>query len=131
MAGLTNISIKNAEPGRLSDGRGLILDKSKTGSGRWMYRYQHLGKRRDMGLGSWPTITLAQARAARDKWAAVLADGPIRSASGRPRGTQRRPTGISTIRHLPKWSRWFSKRGKPACGATASGADGAARSTRT
>ncbi|WP_146592451.1 tyrosine-type recombinase/integrase [Puniceibacterium confluentis] len=75
MAGLTNISIKNAEPGRLSDGRGLILDKSPTGSGRWLYRYQHLGKRRDMGLGSWPTISLAQARSTRDKWAAVLADG--------------------------------------------------------
>lgn len=50
-----------------------------------MYRYQHLGKRRDMGLGSWPTISLAQARSERDKWATVLAGGldPINERNAR------------------------------------------------
>ncbi len=75
MASLNNITIKNAEPGKLSDGAGLILEKKSATSGKWTYRYQHLGKRRDMGLGSWPTITLAQARIARNEWAAVLAKG--------------------------------------------------------
>jgi integrase len=75
LAGLTNIKIKSATPGTLSDGRGLLLIKAPSGAGRWIYRFQHLGKRRDMGLGSWPAITLAQARTERDRWAAVLANG--------------------------------------------------------
>ncbi len=75
MARLNNTIIKNAAPSRLSDGAGLILEKKTATSGKWTYRYQHLGKRRDMGLGPWPMITLAQARATRNEWAAILAKG--------------------------------------------------------
>ena len=74
MRKLTAIGIKNAADGKLQDGGGLILVKRGT-SGKWVYRYSHLGKRREMGLGPWPIVTLAAARRLRDGWAAKLAEG--------------------------------------------------------
>lgn len=66
--------IAAADPGKLQDGGGLVLDKGES-RGKWIWRYTIAGKRREMGLGAWPDVTLAQARVARDKWAAVLAEG--------------------------------------------------------
>lgn len=71
---LTAIAVKKAQEGKLFDGGGLHLDK-KGDTGKWVYRYSHLGRRREMGLGSWPTVALADARRERDRWAAVLAAG--------------------------------------------------------
>jgi integrase len=71
---LTAIKVKNASDGKLFDGGGLALVK-KDATGKWVFRYSHLGKRREMGLGSWPVVSLADARTARDKWARVLASG--------------------------------------------------------
>ncbi|WP_432256090.1 tyrosine-type recombinase/integrase [Limimaricola sp. AA108-03] len=71
---LTAVAIKRAGPGKMQDGGGLRLDKS-IDTGKWVYRYSHLGRRREMGLGSWPTVSLADARKERDRWAAVLAGG--------------------------------------------------------
>ena len=75
---LTQIKIKNAAAGNLEDGGGLRLVKKDT-SGKWVYRYSHLGKRREMGLGAWPAVSLAAARAAR-------ATGPAAGSGGRPGG---------------------------------------------
>jgi len=71
---LTQISIKRAGDGKAFDGGGLILAKSGD-SGKWVYRYSHLKKRREMGLGSWPTLGLAEARRLRNKWREVLLEG--------------------------------------------------------
>lgn len=71
---LTAACIKAAPNGRLYDGAGLFLVKAGT-TGKWVYRYSHLGRRRDMGLGQWPQLSLASARAARDRWEAMLAEG--------------------------------------------------------
>lgn len=81
---LTVIAVKKAADGKLQDGGGLILVKSGE-TGKWVYRYSHLGKRREMGLGQWPTVTLADARRVRDGWAAELAAGrdPISVRDGR------------------------------------------------
>ena len=52
---------------------GLALNVTKYGSRSWVLRYQVGGKRRDKGLGSYPSVTLAEAkelaRAARSKLA--------------------------------------------------------------
>lgn len=71
---LTSIQVKNAGDGTLRDGGGLTLIR-KNGKGRWIWRYQFMGRRRDMGLGSQETVSLADARTERDKWAAVAASG--------------------------------------------------------
>jgi integrase len=65
---LTVTDVKSAAPGTHTDGEGLYLVVSKTGSRSWLLRYQLRGKRRDMGLGVFPQVTLAEAR---DKAAAA------------------------------------------------------------
>lgn len=65
MGNLSALKIKSLkEPGRYSDGDGLILDLRAPGRGHWMVRVQYGGKRRDIGLGSLEHIGLADARAA-------------------------------------------------------------------
>jgi integrase len=54
--------VETAKPGRHSDGRGLILLVKPSGARSWVLRYQIDGRRRDMGLGSWPEVTLSMAR---------------------------------------------------------------------
>ncbi|MDO6481934.1 tyrosine-type recombinase/integrase [Shimia thalassica] len=65
---LSATKIRNAEAGTFYDGGGLQLQKTSKSSGKWIYRYSFLGQRRDMGLGAFPVISLADARAARDRW---------------------------------------------------------------
>jgi hypothetical protein len=46
----------------LHDGGGLYLRVSASGAKSWVFRFQIDGKRRDMGLGPYPDISLAEAR---------------------------------------------------------------------
>lgn len=61
---LTDIKVRNAKPGRYSDGRGdgLMLVVSPAGARKWVQRVKVAGKYRDLGHGSWPDVSLAQAR---------------------------------------------------------------------
>lgn len=54
--------IKKGEPGKTGDGNGLYLQISKSGVPSWIYRYKSDGKSREMGLGRYPNVTLADAR---------------------------------------------------------------------
>ena len=49
-------------PGRYSDGAGLHLYISKAGGKSWVQRITIDGRRRDIGLGGYPSVSLAQAR---------------------------------------------------------------------
>ena len=71
---LTAIAIKNAPDDIMRDGGGLSLTKSGARE-KWIYRYSHLGRRRETGLRQWPTVSLSDARKLRDTWAAELASG--------------------------------------------------------
>lgn len=44
------------------DGDGLYLRVKSSGGSSWIYRYRLKGKLRDMGLGSYPEVSLAEAR---------------------------------------------------------------------
>jgi integrase len=50
--------------GTYEDGEGLRLVIKPTGKKYWVLRYQLAGKRREMGLGGFPTVTLKKAREA-------------------------------------------------------------------
>lgn len=64
---LTALQVSRAtKPGLLSDGGGLYLNVSASGSKSWLYRYMLRGKAREMGLRSYPSVSLEQAREARD-----------------------------------------------------------------
>ena len=62
--------------------RGLVLNVTMYSSRSWVLRYQVAGKRRDFGLGSYPSVTLADAREAARMARAKLAQGidPIEDA---------------------------------------------------
>ena len=62
--GLTIKGIEALGEGRYSDGGGvgLMLFVSATGSKTWVQRLTISGKRREIGLGGFPTVTLAKAR---------------------------------------------------------------------
>jgi integrase len=60
---LTALSIARAkEAGYLADGGGLYLQVTATGARSWIFRFQLDGRRREMGLGPFPEISLAEAR---------------------------------------------------------------------
>ena len=60
---LSAVEVAKAKgPRVLHDGGGLYLRVSHTGSKSWVFRFQLDGKRRDMGLGPYPEISLAEAR---------------------------------------------------------------------
>ena len=64
-----------SEPGRYLDSAGLYLVISNTGSKSWLLRYQLGGKRRDMGLGPYPTVKLKAARLAATEARSLLMQG--------------------------------------------------------
>ena len=50
------------EAGYLHDGGGLYLQITEAGARSWVYRFSLAGRRRDMGLGAYPAVSLALAR---------------------------------------------------------------------
>lgn len=59
---LTAMQVKNAKPGKHSDGGGLTLLVKPSGARSWVVRVAADGKRRDVGIGGWPKVSLADAR---------------------------------------------------------------------
>ncbi|MFV0301685.1 MAG: tyrosine-type recombinase/integrase [Paracoccus sp. (in: a-proteobacteria)] len=50
------------KPGRHADGGGLYLKVAASGSKSWIFFYQFAGRQREMGLGPFGDVTLAEAR---------------------------------------------------------------------
>src|SRR6056297_3002105 len=55
-------------PGKYSDGGGLWLHKREDGGAQWVLRVTVHGRRREMGLGSFPAVTLREAREEAENW---------------------------------------------------------------
>lgn len=63
MGKLTDMKVKNAKPGIHGDGAGLYLRVKPTGARSFVLRVQHMGRRKDIGLGGYPAdLTLSEAR---------------------------------------------------------------------
>ncbi|MDO6481752.1 tyrosine-type recombinase/integrase [Shimia thalassica] len=67
--------VETALPGRHGDGRGLFLYVKPTGARSWVLRYQVAGRRRDLGLGPYPDVSLAMARERAVKARRIIAEG--------------------------------------------------------
>ena len=67
---LTDIKIRQTKPAdkpqKLTDSNGLYLLINPNGSKLWRYRFRLGGKETVFAIGAYPTVNLAQARAARD-----------------------------------------------------------------
>jgi integrase len=84
--GLTVAKVKTAKPGKYHDGGGvgLFLLVDKTGGRFWVQRIVVNGKRREIGLGGFPVVGLADARKA------ALANKQLTFAGGDPLAERRK-----------------------------------------
>lgn len=76
---LSDVKCRNARPGekvtKLSDGEGLQLWVQPSGAKLWRLAYRFGGKQKLLSLGTYPIMTLAEAREARLENKRLLADG--------------------------------------------------------
>ena len=74
MGKLTALSVKAlSKPG--GDGDGLYLNVAASGTKSWVQRIVINGKRRDIGLGPYPTVSLAKARSLAAENRSAVAEG--------------------------------------------------------
>ncbi len=76
---LTDIAIRNAKPKdkryKISDSGGLFIEILPAGGKYWRMKYRLQGKENCLALGVYPTVTLIEARAARDTAKKQIAEG--------------------------------------------------------
>lgn len=76
---LTDISIKaaktTARPVKLFDTGGLFLIVAPSGGKWWRFKYRYQGKAKTLSLGTYPTVSLKDARERRDELRRQLAQG--------------------------------------------------------
>lgn len=76
---LTDTAIKNAKasdkPRRLFDANGLYLEVAPSGGKWWRYKYRFAGKEKRLSLGTYPEVSLKEARDRRDEARKLIADG--------------------------------------------------------
>ena len=76
MAKLTATKVQAiTKPGRYGDGGTLFLYVARGGTKSWMQRVTIYGKRRDIGLGAYPVVSLAKARRRAFENRVAIADG--------------------------------------------------------
>ncbi len=72
---LTALKVKGASLGKYNDGGGLWFHRRNDGGAQWFLRVQIHGRRREMGLGSYPEVSLKEARESAERWRAVVREG--------------------------------------------------------
>lgn len=80
--------LRKGEPGRFAAGNGLYFRVSNEGSGFWVVRYTANGKRREITLGKYPELSLANAAAETAKLKAEVKQGID------PLAEKKRPDGV-------------------------------------
>ena len=78
---LNAMKARNLVAGKYADGQGLWLVKRDRTAGKWILRLTVEGRRREMGLGRWPDVSIAEARERAQAARRSLRDGtdPIAS----------------------------------------------------
>jgi integrase len=94
MGRLTSRKVETAKPGKYGDGDGLQLAVTPSGAKKWVLRFLWQGKAREMGLGSYPEVGLAEAR---DK---ALAGRRLARKGVDPIAERRKDRGIPTFGEL-------------------------------
>ena len=101
---LTVPQIKNAPPGKYSDGGGLWLHKRDDGGAQWVLRVSVHGRRREMGLGRYDSkgvhgISLKAAREESYKWQALARQGkdPVKERERQRRETAKADHTLETV----------------------------------
>ena len=83
--------VRTAPPGFYCDGHGLNLKVDPSGARRWVQRLMVRGKPRTLGLGGYPLVSLADARAQ------AFSNRQLARTGGDPLAEKRRRTGMLTF----------------------------------
>lgn len=90
---------KTAPVGKHCDGAGLWLVKRDDGGAQWVLRVTVHGRRREMGLGGFPSLSLAESRKLADRWRKLAAAGrdPIKERDAEERTARREDISLSIL----------------------------------
>ena len=96
---LTAGFLKAPKPGKHCDGAGLWLVVRDDGGAQWVLRVTVHGRRREMGLGGYPALGLAEARKQASRWRAVSAAGrdPIKEREAEERVARREDISLAIL----------------------------------
>jgi hypothetical protein len=110
MLATANTRIKAAKPKdrayKLTDGRGLYLIVTPSGSKWWRFRFRFDGREKSLSLGTYPDVSLKQAREKRHEMRSALAAGIDPAARRRAERYSRGDTFEAVAR---EWFEKFSK----------------------
>ncbi|MDP5280360.1 integrase arm-type DNA-binding domain-containing protein [Sphingomonas sp. DG1-23] len=99
---LTDTAIRQAKHGpkpiKLFDERGLFLLLQPSGGKLWRLKYRVDGKEKKLGLGTYPDVSLKEARKRRDEARSKLADGIDPAAAKKAANDARREAAGNTFR---------------------------------
>lgn len=108
---LTNIAVKNATPSekpiKLFDGGGLFLYVAPTGGKSWRLKYRFQGKEKLLSFGTYPEITLGEARDKRDQARKLLAIDVDPSESKKAQKAANIENGENSFEIISR--EWFGK----------------------
>ncbi len=113
---LTTTAIQKAKPGlsavKLSDGKGLYLLVTESGSKLWRWKYRVDGKEKVMALGAFPDVSLAQARDALGEARKLLAAGSDPMAKRKADKVARQLSAENSFATLARqwWEHWKATR---------------------
>jgi len=91
--------LKTAPVGKHCDGGGLWLVQRDDGGAQWVLRVTVHGRRREMGLGGFPSLTLAKARDVAERWRKVAAAGrdPVKEREAEERAARRKDITLAIL----------------------------------
>jgi integrase len=91
--------IRKAPPGKWCDGAGLWLVVRDDGGAQWVLRVTVHGRRREMGLGGYPSLGLAEARKLAERWRNVAAMGrdPVKEREAEARAARREDISLAIL----------------------------------
>lgn len=120
---LTDAEARTAKPThktyRLADANGMYLEVSPRGAKYWRWKYRFAGKEKRLALGLYPTVSLSEARRARDEARMQLADG---IDPGEARKAEKRTARLNSencfeavarewhARYAPNWTDGYSQK---------------------
>lgn len=96
---LSSQFLKSAPVGKHCDGAGLWLVKRDDGGAQWVLRVTVHGRRREMGLGGFPALGLADARKVAEGWRNVAVAGrdPVKEREAEERAARREDISLAIL----------------------------------
>lgn len=104
---LTVVAAKSAPPGKHFDGGGLFLHVMPNGARYWRLKYRYAGKEKLLAFGTFPEVSLAEARQRREAARAELRNGKDPSAEKRATALAIRDAAANSFKVVAR--EWFDK----------------------